>query len=474
LTSTVAALVDVLEDDRWAIVRNRLLAMCDLVHEMFAVGLSLITTQRRLAPIDNYPTYDRHVRTAQRLIGQDTHPWIAIAALRAAATACMQSHALATAARLGLSDFEPSQLVPAERPNNRLAALLTAGFVEVVSREESAANDAYGQESWWSPAGDVVLPPESMDGTAAEASARLHHRLLRHAESMLRNAGGCCVDSESHHEDLRALLAQARTLAPDGLTRIGALVEAPGGDLLHSGPLDGQIIELASAPARAVILLADEISGLSGEHDNQHTFVVLTTPRRLRAAFQLEGRGLPEAKAVVCLRSTVLDGDRRDSVLLVPVAGPEALDRSVPIFVCVLSSAAAADPEQASSWMQWADPDRVALVMDTPATAALRRWCEGGATFRTATRLVSLAGGEEIRIIAGRVEQQRRRSALVIIPSTEFGARWFEAARAEDPVLGAAIVEDPSLFEKESALLDIVLGHLLLEERFVGTGSWRR
>jgi len=60
----------------------------------------------------------------------------------------------------------------------------------------------------------------------------------------------------------------------------------------------------------------------------------------------------------------------------------------------------------------------------------------------------------------------------VIIPSTEFGARWFEAVRAEDAQLDAAVHDDPELFERESDHLDVVLTHLLFEERFVGTGSW--
>ena len=62
----------------------------------------------------------------------------------------------------------------------------------------------------------------------------------------------------------------------------------------------------------------------------------------------------------------------------------------------------------------------------------------------------------------------------MIIPSTEFGARWFESARVEDSVLSTAIVETAGFFERESDHLDVVLTHLLFEERYLGTGSWRR
>ena len=87
---------------------------------------------------------------------------------------------------------------------------------------------------------------------------------------------------------------------------------------------------------------------------------------------------------------------------------------------------------------------------------------------------MQVSSGDEVRIIAGRVADGDRRSPLVIIPTTEFGARWFESACLEDEGLASIIVEDEGLFDRESDHLDIVLGHLLLEERFIGTGSWRR
>jgi hypothetical protein len=149
------------------------------------------------------------------------------------------------------------------------------------------------------------------------------------------------------------------------------------------------------------------------------------------------------------------------------------IDESAPVHVSVFSSAAAAAPEQTAEWLRWAEPDRVSMVMDTPVTAAIRRWCDEDSKFRTDTRAV-VVGDDEVRFIVGRVESPEGRSPLVIIPTTEFGARWLEAARAEDPFLGAVVQDDPGLFERESTLLDVLLTHVMLEERFVGTGSWRR
>lgn len=473
LTTTVAALALALPESRWADVRERLQELSDLVHESYAVGMSLLTTQRRVEPIDGYPAYDRHVRTIRRLLGEDLHPWVALAAIRAAAMACMQSPALKRAVSVGIERFEVASLARLERPNHRLAALLAGSYAAHVRRAELAARGQFGDQTWWHPDGNVTLRPEAMDGAVAEASGELHRRLLADAEAILATAGGEVVAPEAHHDDLRALLEQAQRLAPDGLLRIGALVEAPGGELMHGGALDSQTIELTAAPERAVVLPYGSLSGASGEAESRHCFVVVTRSERLLSAHRLEGVPLPDTASVACLRTTVFEGERRDCVLLLPVTGPEQLEEDAPVYVSVLSSAAASDPAGTAAWMRWADPGRVSLVMDTPATAALRRWCSGGARFRTQTRLIRTEG-MQVHVIAGRVEQDERRSSMVVIPSTEFGARWFEAACREDDELALAVQEDPTFFEQESDHLDVVINHLLFEERYVGTGSWRR
>lgn len=474
LTGTVAALADAQQaEGHWRDVRDRLLAMCDLVHETFAVGASLLTSQRSIEPIHGYPAYDRHVRTAQRLLGLHVHPWVALVALRAAAMTSMQSHALALAAGAGLTRLDPAQVPATERPNHRLAALLKGDFAATVQHEQRRAARAHDREAWWSPPDGVRLSPDAMDGQAGDASGELFRRLFDAASEVIERAGALpVVGLDGHHDDLRVLLAEARNLAPEGLGRIGALVEAPGGELLHGGPLDGQVIELAIAPRRAVVLPHGSASPFSGEGTHRHVFAVVTTPRRLRAAHSTEGIDLPHGEIVAAARTTVFDGDVLDSVLYLLVDGPEQLDDSDRTFVSVMSSAVAAAPEFVATWMRSVGPDRVSLVMDTPATAALRRWCSEGAVFRSETRLVA-SGGDEVRIIAGRVHLANRQSPLVIIPTTEFGARWFEAARAEDPLLHSVVVEDPELFKREAAHLDVVLAHLLVEERFIGTGSWR-
>jgi hypothetical protein len=471
LLATVAALADAAPDKRWREARRELQAMSDLVHESFAVGMSLLTTQRPIAPLADYPTYDRHVRTIERLIGPGVHPWVALAAFRAAATACMQSSALTLAAS-SLADFEPRTIATRERPNHRLASLLP-DFANAVQREQQSAVTEHGHQSWWRPTSPLLLPPEAMDGTAAAASEVVHRRLFAAAAEIVADAGGVVVPPNAHHDDLLALLAAARTLAPAGLARIGALVESPGGELLRGGPLDGQIIELATAPKRATVLPYGSLSGASGEGDRRHVFVVLTTPRRLMSAHELEGVDLPPGESITCLRTTVFDGEKRDSILLLPVATPDELVEDLPVYVSAFSSAAAAEPDMSAAWMRFADRGRVSLIMDTPATAALHRWCRDGTTFRTETRMMRVEN-EEVRVIIGRLEEADRRSPLVIIPSTEFGARWFESARAEDPVLRETVIDEPGLFERESDHLDVVLTHLLFEERYLGTGSWRR
>lgn len=474
LMTTVAALADSLGSSEWLERRDRLKSMCDIVHESFAVGMSLLTTQRPMQVVPGYPAYDRYVHVVIRLLGAEVHPWVALAALRAASTACMQSGALAIAAGVNIERFTPSDLPRLERPNHRLAVLLAGSFKERVAAANRTAEAEHGNARWWQPMDGVMLAPAAMDGAAGEASQVLHRELLNHAEDLVAAAGGMTTDTEAYHVALRELLSQARAQAPEGLARIGALVESPGGEVMHGGALDSQTIQLTAAPSRTVVLPHGSASGLSGADEDAHVFIVLTRPERIERAFAVvEGIDLPSTPSVALLRSTVYDGERRDCVLHIVLDDPPQFDRSTSVYLSVLSSAVASDPETAAMWMRWADPSRLSLVMDTPSSAALKRWCGSGGRFRTQTRLV-VVEGMEVRIIAGRVEEGERRSPLVIIPTTEFGARWFEAACLEDSELAAAVLEDDQFFEQHQQHLNIVLTHLLYEERFIGTGSWRR
>lgn len=475
LVTTMAALAEACPEGRWTELRDRLVSHSDLLHETFAVGASLLTTQRRLAPVAGYPLYDRYIAVLLRLVGAEAHPWIALAALRAAATACMQSSALHAAVLAGVERFQPMALPTSERPNHRLVMLLGSDFADAVGTAQEKLERDHGHQAWWRGSEGMTLTLESMDGAPGMLSQGLHRLLFAHAAGALRERGAEVLDEHWHHDDLRALLASAQELAPNGLVRIGALSEAGSQDLMHGGALDSQTITLTAAPTRGVVLPCHSISGLSGEGASRHGFLTLVRPERLRRSYELEGVGLPDAPAVACLRTTVFDEDRRECVLFALIDDPKEIeDEQAPIFVSMSSSAAAAAPELAASWMEITDSDRLSLVMDTPATAALHRWCSPeGARFRTATQMISVAG-MTVRIIAGRVEYGDRRSALVVIPTTEFGARWFEAATAEDEVLRRAVHLDPGLFEEESDHLDVVLNHLLFEEHVVGTGSWRQ
>lgn len=447
--------------------------MADLVHESYAVGLSLLTTQRDLEPIPGYPMYDRYIRILDRLIGANVHPWVALTATRAAAMACMQTAVLSIPTQVQLSKFVAAHVPLMERPNHRLATLLDGSFADAVAREQREAVRKHGDDAWWHPKDGVRLSPESMDGDAAASSAEMHDRLMADAMAIIAAQGGTAVEADAHHDELRALLEAARALVSGGLLRIGALTEAPGLDLIHGGPLDGQTIELTLAPKRAVVLPYGEVSGASGQGPGRHLFVAVTTPTRLRSSHDLEGLPLPDTDAVSVIRSTVFDGDTRDAVLLVMVDSPGLIKEAVPVYVSLLSSAMGAAPEMAATWIRAFDADRVSIVMDTPATAAILRWCVNGAQFHTDTNQVRVEG-EEIRVIFGRVVRDRQRSPLVVIPSTEFGARWFESVLTEDDTLRSVVVDDAEMFKRESAHLDIVLNHLLYEERFLGTGSWRR
>ncbi len=474
LVTTVAALADGTGDPHWLELRDRLKSMSDLVHECYAVGLSLICTQRPVAPVSGYPMYDWHVRTLNRLIGVDIHPWVAMGAVRAALFASMQSTALRTSTRIGLAHFEASELELMERPNHRLAALLASDFAEQVREFELEAERKFNREPWWRPEGGLLIGPEAVDGAAGVELENLRKGLFSHAAQTLQESDIETFPDDAHHRDLRELLRQAFALAPDGLPRIGAIAEdTSDSGQLDLSALDGQTVRLPVAPERATVLPYGTASGLGGEGESRHGFVAVTTTERIELNFTLSGVELPDSEVVACMRATVFDGEERDSILLLPISDPSQVNEEHPVFVSAYSSAKASDSETVDSWLAWATPARSSIVMDTPFMAPLRRWVAEGARFRTQTRVLEVEG-VEIRVIAGRIEDGGRQSPLIIVPTTEFGARWFEAACGEDPELSKHVVEDPSFFEKDSDHLDVVITHLLFEERYVGTGSWRK
>lgn len=218
LVTTIAALAEAQPDQRWRRVHGQLVTQTDLLNETFAVGASLLTTQRGLKIIDGYPLYDRYVTILERLLGS-VHPWVALAGLRAAAMACMQSSALELASVTGFGDFEPTQIPPLERPNHRLSALVQSHFDQEVAKAERVLERDHGAEPWWQRTAQVALPAESMEGEAGALSETLQDRLFVCAADFLRARGAQVLGHDAHHEQLRALLAAASSQASRGFGR---------------------------------------------------------------------------------------------------------------------------------------------------------------------------------------------------------------------------------------------------------------
>ena len=78
---------------------------------------------------------------------ETTSTLVALAALRAAATACMQSDALRAALAVDLTELDAQHIDRLARPNHRLMALLTGGFTDVVDEEHRQAAEAHGAEA---------------------------------------------------------------------------------------------------------------------------------------------------------------------------------------------------------------------------------------------------------------------------------------------------------------------------------------
>jgi hypothetical protein len=108
--TAVAALAEARPDAQWSELRDRLVSCADLLHETFAVGASLLTTQRGLDRVDGYSLYDRYDTVLRRLMGAGVHPWDRAGGY---AYRCHGLHAVGAwqaALMVGIDRFDPTAL----------------------------------------------------------------------------------------------------------------------------------------------------------------------------------------------------------------------------------------------------------------------------------------------------------------------------------------------------------------------------
>jgi hypothetical protein len=472
LVTTVAALAQADPDSRWPVARDRLQAMSDIVHETYAVGMSLIVGDQRLATVDGYPLYDRYVAIANSLIGADTHLWVGWIALQAAITACMQSNVLTTVLSDDLSEFDPACIERSARPNHRLVALLDSDFAAVVAAANEDALREHGREDWWRE-GHGRSASTSLSGGVDEAALALRKRMFGEAAAALRATGATVIAEGDHYTDLAELLKRAAATTPRPLVPTGAMTELPYIERVLY-PLDRLTITPSDVPARATLLPYHKGSGFTREGAHRHGFLTLVRTDYLSSSYELHGLPVPEVPAIACLRRTVHEGrpDAAIQHMIVAESDPLQEENGHPIYVSVTNSAAVAAPQLSSHWMRRADLDRLSLVMDTPVTPLIRRWCEPeGVRFRVSIACIEVAD-MEMWVIAGRVERSDSRSPLVIIPASELGTHGFEAFVEEEAPMRDAVVIDDELFQEERIHIGVVLNHLLREEHMVGPGRW--
>lgn len=465
--ATLAALSEGTHDPRWMALLEQGRAASRWTHEVFATTSAILVCLRPLGPIDGYPDYDRYVAYASRLVG-DHSAWIAFLAIDAGARACMQSPVPGRALR---DDFDDVEIVrQLDEPDARMI-LLESHYADEVSALADEVRNRYVRRDWWSLAASDTLSVDVFDGESGEVGQELRLELFGRAKAILEAAGAEMLEPEGHFPLLVSLLQRATALAPDGLPRIGALHQEDGLDFIDGGALDAETIELHSSRIAAIVAPLDLDGGRAGvEGGMAHRFITVQRRDRILSTYDLQGLPLPDGAVLALARRTAM-GEGDELVVLSAVSAPAELGDLADVYVSVMGSAQAEGVDQA--WFQAVPPERLSTVLDTPLLPALRRWLAAEGTLFACTSLRIETGLSKLSIIAGRLRSPAGLSPLIVFPTSDFGARLFDQAVRQDPRLQGRVVEDEDLEEAEDHHLQIVLNHLVQEERMVGPGSWR-
>jgi hypothetical protein len=157
------------------------------------------------------------------------------------------------------------------------------------------------------------------------------------------------------------------------------------------------------------------------------------------------------------------DGRLAVDLLDVSSRGPEdLLAVGVPVYAAVALSAF--DRDRRRRWGDLLGPARTALILDVPLSAHFDAWLRNPDAMFRYVFMRTEARGRVVPFLLGTIEIAGVPSHLLVRVLSPPAVRSFHAAFHELADAGQQLVEDGSFLEQHAALLDIVLGHMALEE----------
>jgi hypothetical protein len=466
-------------------VFDQLLDSCRTLHESFATFLSVEIAGEHhsgsLDVLDGYPDYRRLYHQVDAFVGGTAGTHRRQMVVNAAARLCMQTGALATFCRDGLSVFDLSRVRQVDQPDWRWQWLRGVGealLPPAVQLADARVLQAYGPPAL--PAGDLADATDAAFDDAWELWERTVYDSMRAALSRL---GARTLAFNGHQEDTVAAIALVRqTYADIQLRPEPADDERPSDTVAMASIVEMVRLTLAPQDRWAADLAPLPPASLVDHHhviDGERVMIVDVRPAgRLRHLFRWPGDVPPgsftTAGPVAAVRIIGDDGHDGSVILHAPLSTVDdllalrAAWQGQGRFIGVISTSSLVDTAWQEAWMpalRQAGP--VVILVDVELDRFLPRLARSSSAVRLATIQVN--------------DRARPYAALLLTPDdgrtlvlAVFDPLTIELLRrlAHD-LLGDVVDTSPHFFEPVRATVTAALTHILATESFLSLDGLR-
>jgi hypothetical protein len=428
--------------------------------EEFAAWSTELVAGDALAPLrDAYPLYAAFADRAAARLADVPGDYLRLHAANAVYRSVMQPAGLVRLVP-NVAAAAPSDIGRAARPDHRLAVLTTAlareGWPGALLRPDLAVRTVQ----------DYV--DEDSDGWQDG-----HDAFYRHAALLLRRNGCPTLDDDGQLAHLRDLASAAERAAGRPLRLRPGPPAAPGRPDDPAADADAVLraveterIVISDDPARRRLPPGTDpdvlASGRPGPE--RHLFLAIRPARRT------PGAATASTGHSAVLRGTRLTDDGEHLVVELDVTDNPAavLAAQTPVITSVGLSCLA-DDDARSRWAPALASPGCTVLMDLPPTRHLASWLADGTLAGTWAVATYLGFGAEATVVVWRLRHASggdadATSRLHIAVTGPTYPTALSVWLSRRPALAARFVRDDAFADRDAALLNATVGHLLAEE----------
>lgn len=442
--------------------------VCSPVQEAFAswapaIALGLGRDQVAQA----YPGYLRHWDSMERAIALAASPYLRLQAAHACARAAMQAPVIDIALDVGLARLTMAHIRRYDRPDHRFA-LLHRHPVDWPAIARTLDIELAVESRWPAvrDAGELhagLFAPDLRD-----LWLQVNIACYEACTGRLAQYGCRSLDHDEHREQIARLVETTTT----SLSARSAVDHGDAAAIVLSNLEAETYVTGARLPAR-MLGPATPAQHLIAGSGRRHLFLSIRRGADVLANFTLAGGpAITPGSVVEHLRHAGMETDGGLAVDLLDVGcrTPDDLRAvGVPVYAAVAISAF--DQERRRRWGDFLDPAHAALILDVPLSAHFGVWLRNPDAVLRYAFLRTEAHGRIVPFLLATIDIVGTTSHLLVRALSPPAVRTFHAAFDELADTGLGLVEDPSFIERHDELLEIILGHVALEERvFPGFG----